>query len=264
VTALMTAFYMFRLVFLTFFGNSRFDPHVEHHIHEAPPTMSIPLWILAGLSCLGGFVGVPAVLGEWLGIPNFFERFLEPVFKPLTHLPAAQHSGALEVTLMLLSVGVAAAGIWLAYQFYLKKPEIPQRLARDFRGLYNLVYNKYYIDEVYDAVFVEGTVKGIPSPVGCKRMGREFARFDLKVIDGLGVDGSAWLTRFTSQLSIWWDTWIVDGSVNLLAAVVWTLNLPTRALQTGLVQRYALWMATGIVLLLLYYVQRYWHLFPAW
>jgi len=138
----------------------------------------------------------------------------------------------------------------VAYLFYMKRPEIPGRLVERFSGFYQLVYHKYFVDEVYSAVFVEGPVMG-------KAMGSTLAEFDLKVIDGIGVDGSAWLTRFTSRLSIWWDTWIVDGAVNLAAWMVWALNWPARALQTGLVQRYALWMATGVVLLLFYYVQRY-------
>ncbi|MFQ5695105.1 MAG: hypothetical protein ACE5HB_03875, partial [Terriglobia bacterium] len=90
-----------------------------------------------------------------------------------------------------------------------------------------LVYNKYYVDELCDKVFVEGPVLG-------KGMGTALARFDLGVIDGVGVDGSAWLTRLTSRLSIWWDDWIVDGGINLLARIVWTLNWPARAIQTGL------------------------------
>ena len=242
VTALMTAFYMLRLVILTFFGQSRRSPEVEHHLHEAPRSMTVPLILLAGLSIVGGLVGIPAVLGGG----NWFEHFLEPVFGHA----AATPSHALEFLLMVLSVVVGLLGILVAYVFYLKRPEIPGQLARRFSGLHRLVYNKYYVDEVYSKVFVEGPVLG-------KAMGDTFGRFDLKVIDGIGVDGSAWLTRFTSQLSIWWDTWIVDGAVNLVGWTVWILNWPARALQTGMVQRYALWMAAGVALLLFYYVQRY-------
>jgi len=253
LTAVMTAFYMFRLVFLTFFGESRVEPEVAHHIHEAPRSMTIPLILLAVLSVIGGWVGIPALLGQPVGIPNLVEHFLEPVFVPVAAVSAAEHLHALEFGLMVFSVLVAALGIWIAYQFYLKHPDIPEALARRFSGTYRLVYNKYYVDEIYSSVFVEGPVMG-------KAMGTAFARFDLKVIDGLGVDGSAWLTQFTSRLSIWWDTWIVDGLVNLLATVVWLLNWPARAVQTGLVQRYALWMVAGVALLLVYYLPRYWHL----
>ena len=255
LTAVMTAFYMFRLVFLTFFGNSRMEPEVEHHVHEAPRSMTVPLMILAGLSVVGGWVGIPALLGQPLGIPNAFEHFLEPVFKapPTVTLAAIEHSHLAEGLLMFLSIVLAAFGIWVAYRFYVEKPEIPEGLARNYRGLHTLVYNKYYVDELYDRVFVEGPVLG-------KGMGRALGRFDSSVVDGIGVDGSAWLTRFTSKVSIWWDTWIVDGAVNLLAAIVWTLNLPARSVQSGLVQRYAFWMAGGVALFLLYFVQRNWHL----
>ena len=253
LTALMTAFYMFRLIFMTFFGPSRVAAEVEHHVHEAPRTMSWPLIILAGLSVVGGWVGIPAVLGAPLGITNAFARFLEPVFVSRVGLAVVTHSHALEIALTVLAVAVGAAGIGLAYLFYLKHPDIPEQAAYHLSGLYRLVYNKYYVDEAYSRVFVEGPVFG-------KALGAGLARFDLKVLDGVGVDGSAWLTRFTSRLSIWSDTWIVDGSVNLLGRIVWLLNWPARAVQTGLVQRYALWMAAGVALLLFYYVQRYWDL----
>jgi len=253
VTAVMTAFYMFRLVFLTFFGKSRMEPEVEHHVHEAPRSMTVPLILLAALSVVGGWVGIPALLGEPVGMPNAIEHFLDPVFTPVAEVTAAHHSHAMEFGLMVFSVGLALLGIWVAYRFYLSGSDIADRLAQRFRGLYQLVYNKYYVDEVYDAVFVEGPVMG-------KRLASGLGQFDLKVIDGVGVDGSAWLTRFTSRVSIWWDTWVVDGLVNLVATVVWLLNWPARSVQTGLVQRYALWMAGGVVLFLVYYIQRYWDL----
>ena len=249
LTALLTAFYMFRLVFLTFFGESRVPHDVEHHVHEAPRSMTVPLIILAGLSVVGGWVGIPAALGGG----NWFEHYLEPVFEARVEQAPMHHSQATEYLLMALSAGVAALGIWMAWRFYLKRRDIPARLAERFGGIYRLVYNKYYVDELYDRVFVEGPVLG-------KEMGRAFSRFDSRVIDGIGVDGSAWLTRFTSKVSMWWDTWIVDGAVNLVAAIVWTLNLPARAVQSGQVQRYAFWMAGGVVVLLLYFVQRNWHI----
>ncbi|MFQ5662322.1 MAG: NADH-quinone oxidoreductase subunit L [Terriglobia bacterium] len=251
LTAFLTAFYIFRLVSLTFFGPSRLPREIEPHVHEAPRSMTVPLVILAGLSLVGGWVGIPAALGGG----NWFEEFLSPVFAPRADLAAVEYSHALELGLMALSVSVGAVGIWVAYQFYLRHPDIPEQLARRFAGLYRVVYNKYYVDEAYSAVFVDGPVMG-------KALGDTLARFDLNVIDGVGVDGSAGLTRFTSRASIWWDTWIVDGLVNLVARVVWWFNLPVRALQTGFVQGYAFWMATGVVLLLLYYVRRYWPLVP--
>ncbi len=249
VTALMTAFYMFRLVFLTFFGKSRVPHEVEHHIHEAPRPMTVPLMVLALGSIVGGWVGWPAALGGG----NWFEHFLHPVFASRVEAEAVEHSHGLELGLMVVSLAVAGAGIWLAYQLYLKRTELPDLIAARLGALYRLVYNKYYVDEIYSKVFVDGPVFG-------KGMGTAFAVFDARVIDGVGVDGSAWLTRVVSRISIWWDTWIVDGTVNLLGWTVWVMNLPARAVQTGSVQRYALWMAAGIVLLLSYYVERYWSL----
>ena len=249
ITALMTAFYMFRLVLLTFFGKSRVAHEVEHHVHEAPRSMTVPLMVLALGSVIAGWVGWPAALGGG----NWFEHFLHPVFASRVEAEAVEHPHALELGLMVVSLAVAGAGIWLAYQFYLKRTELPDLVASKLGAIYQLVYNKYYVDEIYSKVFVEGPILG-------KGMGTAFAVFDQKVIDGMGVDGSAWTTRVVSRVSIWGDTWIVDGAVNLLGWTVWVLNLPARAVQTGLVQRYALWMAAGIVLLLFYYVERYWSL----
>jgi NADH-quinone oxidoreductase subunit L len=151
---------------------------------------------------------------------------------------------------MVVSVAAGALGIWVAYQFYLKHRELPDELAFRLPRLHKLLFNKYYVDEIYSAVFVEGPVLG-------KAMGNTFARFDLKVIDGIGVDGTGWFTRFTSRLSIWWDTWIVDGTVRALGFTVWALSWPVRMAQTGLVQGYLLMMATGVVAFLLYYAVRY-------
>jgi NADH-quinone oxidoreductase subunit L len=245
LTALLTAFYMFRLVGKTFFGASRVPHEVAHHIHEAPRSMTVPLIVLAVLSVVGGWIGLPTVWGG-----SRFEHFLAPVFRPPVELAVLEHSHQLEYVLMVGSVLVGVFGIWLAVQFYLKHGEIPEQVAVRFPRLYRLVYNKYYVDEAYSAIFVEGPVLG-------KAMGTGLARFDLRVIDGYGVDGTGWFTRMLSRLSIWWDTWIVDGAVNLLAWMVWVLNWPARVLQTGQVQGYALLMASGVVVFFLYYVARY-------
>src|SRR6202011_5791566 len=115
-----------------------------------------------------------------------------------------------EYLLMLLSVAIAAAGIWLAYKWYVKQPEVPEKIAANFSGLYRVLYNKYYVDQIYDALFVN-RVKDLALTLGA---------FDTGVINGLGVDGAGWLTRITSRLSMIWDSWIVDGLVNLAARVV--------------------------------------------
>jgi len=153
--------------------------------------------------------------------------------------------GSTEYLLMLLSVAIAGGGIWLAYKWYVKQPEVPGKIASNFGGLYRLLYNKYYVDQLYDAMFVN-RVKDLALTLGA---------FDNGVINGLGVDGTGWLTRFTSRVSILWDTWIVDGLVNLAARVVWVLSYPVRMLQTGRVSRYALFMLLGVLIFLGYYLR---------
>jgi len=238
VTAGLTAFYMFRLVNLTFFGKSRVEHDVEHHIHESPSSMTVPLMILAALSIVGG----------WIGIPHFslFEHWLEPVVAPVRGAAeAAQMPGmTVELGLMVLSVLVAAGGIWLAYHIYLEREGLADQIAARWKGLHELLYHKYYMDEVYDSLFVNRT----------EDLATALGDFDRGVVDGLGVDGSAAATRFTSRVSMWWDKWIVDGLVNLSGAMVRFASYPVRMLQTGLVQSYALVILFGVLLLLVVYL----------
>ena len=243
VTAGMTAFYMFRLMNMTFFGKSRVDHEVEHHIHESPSSMTVPLIILAVLSVIGGWVGIPHALGGG----NQFERWLEPVTSRVggaAEAAAEAHASGTEYGLMILSVLVAAGGIWLAWVIYLKREGLADRLATQWKGLHELLFHKYYMDEVYDALFVNRTTD-LATALGV---------FDRNVVDGLGVDGSATLTRFTSRISIWWDKWIVDGLVNLAGSVVGFASYPVRLLQTGLVQSYALVILFGVLILLVAYL----------
>jgi NADH-quinone oxidoreductase subunit L len=244
ITAFMTAFYMFRLFYMTFKGQSRVEEHAAHHIHEAPWTMLYVLVALAALSVVGGWIGVPAALGG----SNHFEHFLAPVVAQVgvqAGPPAASaHHDPMEYALMVVSVGIALAGIWLARWMYTQRTEMPETLAQRFPRLYQLVYRKYYVDELYDALFVNRS-KDLASSLGA---------FDRTVIDGFGVDGSAWLTRFSSRVSIWWDTWIVDGLVNLSARIVWLFSFPARLIQTGLVQSYALLIVLGVLLSFGYFV----------
>jgi NADH-quinone oxidoreductase subunit L len=246
ITAGMTAFYMFRLVNMTFFGPSRVDHEVEHHIHESPSSMTVPLMILAGLSIIGGWVGWP----ESLGGSDRFSKFLEPVMAK--HVEeggeaAAAHtasSGSMEYLLMLLSVLIACGGIWLAYRWYIQRPEVPGKIAAASPFLYKLLYNKYYVDQLYDAMFVN-RMKDLALTLGS---------FDVNFINGLGVDGSGWITRVASSISGLWDSWIVDGLVNLAARIVWLFSWPVRMLQTGRVARYALFMLFGLLIFLGYYL----------
>jgi NADH-quinone oxidoreductase subunit L len=246
ITAGMTAFYMFRLVNMTFFGESRVDHEVEHHIHESPSSMTVPLMILAVLSVVGGWVGWP----ESLGGSDRFSKFLEPVMAKHAEEGAeaaatqAASGASVEYLLMLASVLIACGGIWLAYRWYIQRPEVPDKIAAASPFLYRLIYNKYYVDQLYDAMFVN-RIKDLALTLGS---------FDVNIINGLGVDGSGWVTRITSSISGIWDSWIVDGLVNLAARIVWLFSWPVRMLQTGRVARYALFMLAGVLIFLGYYL----------
>ena len=247
IAAGFTAFYMMRLCAMTFFGKSRVDHEVEHHIHESPKSMTVPLMILALLSVIGGWIGIPASLGGG----NQFEHFLDPVIAKAAHgaeaaheAGAAAHHDPTEYVLMGASVAIALAGIGLAYFIYLKRDGLADQIAAKSGPLYNLLYRKYYMDEIYDALFVNRT----------KDLGSVLGAFDRGIIDGLGVNGAAWFTRATSVISMWWDTWIVDGTVRLTGALVRVASYPVRMFQTGLVQGYALFILLGVILLLGYAV----------
>ena len=176
--AVLTAFYMFRLIYLAFYGESRFEPERGAHVHESPPAMTVPLVVLAVLSVAGGFVGLPVFFGERA---DRFGRFLAPVLSP----PAHHLSLATEAVLVLAATAAALFGILAAFVFYRRDPEIPPRLAYRFPGLYRLLLNKYRVDETYDALLVRPLVRGAAAV---------HAGFDLKVVDG-ALDGSAAAVR---------------------------------------------------------------------
>jgi NADH-quinone oxidoreductase subunit L len=212
VGAGLTAFYMFRLVSLTFDGKSRFDEH-QVHPHEAPKTMTIPLIVLAVLSVIGGFIGIPASLGGG----NRFEHFLEPVFERANSkmtLPYHENS-SVEYVLMVISVAIAATGIILARRIYLEKKEIAERTSTRFSGLYKILLNKYYVDELYETAIVTPTVKGSDKLL--------WRGFDVGVIDGL-INFTAKATDFASQL--------------------------LKRVQTGVVQSYAIVFVAGILFII--------------
>ncbi len=239
VGAGMTAFYMFRLLFLTFHGQERMDEHTKHHIHESPGNVVYPLAVLAGLSVTGGWVGMPA----WTGVTNRFEHFLEPVLLlPATQEAATTHTASQELLFTGLSVLIAGLGIYLAYRFYIVNPGAADRVTGKIKGLYTLVYRKYFVDELYDALFVNRT----------KDLGRACFFVDSKFVDG-AVNGTAATTRGTATLSRLFDTYVVDGLVNFVGWINMVLNRAVTALQTGLVQRYALGAVVGIVLFILIY-----------
>ncbi|MEJ5370153.1 MAG: NADH-quinone oxidoreductase subunit L [Bryobacteraceae bacterium] len=243
-TAAMTAFYMWRLMFLTFYGEGRMDEHTRHHIHESPRSMTVPLMVLAAGSVVAGWIGMPKVFGE-SGFQQAFEHWLAPVFEAAARAmhgghEAAHHDAAMEWALMGLSIGAALGGILIARHVYLKLKEHERPTGG---ALYPVLYNKWYVDEAYNALFVEGLAKG---------GGGALARFDAAVVDG-GVNGTAWMTRLVSRISIWYDTWIVDGLVNLGAFTVRALSFPVRFLQTGFIHSYALMFLAGVLAIFGYY-----------
>jgi NADH-quinone oxidoreductase subunit L len=151
LTSLFTVFYMFRLLFLAFFGTTRASSEVMHHIHESPANMTIPLIVLAVLSAVGGFMGVPEALhgSNWIG------EFLSPVFaKSTPHLHAAHLEHATEYALMGTVVGLTIVLIIAAYIIYVSKNTVPVEEGVETGPVHKLVYRKYYIDELYDAVIV--------------------------------------------------------------------------------------------------------------
>lgn len=213
--AFLTAFYSFRLIYMTFYGESRVDHEVMHHVHESPKVMTIPLIILAMFSITIGWIGIPGAL-----IPhaNFFGEFLAPLFPHAEHGAAESHG--LERWLMIFSVAVAAAGIRLAYSMYVKRPFVPERLAERFKSIYNLFLNKYRIDEIYNYIFVEGLVHGLAA-----------------LLHGIG------------------DVKVIDGAVNGIAKLIGGTGERGARLQTGFVQSYLFGMGLGLVVLAgLYYV----------
>ena len=232
ITAGMTAFYMFRLFFGIFHGKCNASEEVKHHIHESPPVMTVPLAILAALSLIGGYVGIPHILGG----ANHIHEFLAPVFGPaaqhastgghfsfISAAWAAAESGAhesssLELALMVLSVAIALVGITVAYVFYLRSPDLPRRFTAKFAGFYNWVHNKYFVDELYEFLFVRGILKA--------------GAFLLRVVD----------------LSL------IEGLVNGSAKVLQQSGAKLRRLETGFVQQYAIGIIAGAIIVAGYFI----------
>jgi NADH-quinone oxidoreductase subunit L len=257
VTAAMTAFYMFRLYHMTFGGSFRGTEQQARHLHESPAAMLLPLQVLALGSIVVGLFGVPHVLGQFVGIRNGIEHFLEPAFEganralQATLLAHAAHGTELELGLMALSVAIAGAGILLAERVFRQDAaKADARLAASLAGPHRVLLNKYYVDELYGALVVRGLALG---------GGETLHRMDRFVVDGgdgevrpgLGVNGLAWGCRdIVARLSNFWDRWVVDGAVNLLAFLLDNFSYLFRALQNGLVQHYAWAMVMGVLLLI--------------
>jgi NADH-quinone oxidoreductase subunit L len=228
IAALLTSFYMFRLIYLTFYGPSRMDHHTEQHVHESPTVMVGPLMALGVLSILGGFLGFPPEHG-WL------HQFLAPVAGMGEEQEA---STGLVLTLMMIATGIALLGWGLAHYFYSVNVSVPDRLSSQFQAAYRTLLNKYYVDELYDLIWVEPT----------KQLGFLLDWFDRTVIDGL-VRAVSRLADLAAAGSTWVEKYVIYGGLNVigygnhLAARQW------RQLQSGMVHHYAAIIVAGLFLL---------------
>jgi NADH-quinone oxidoreductase subunit L len=265
LTALMTAFYMFRLIYLTFSGRPRMSHEVEHHIHESPASMTMPLVLLAVCSLFAGFLGWPRSLGG----SDRFANFLDPVFArgearvlmeegKAGQLAAGEkeeeHTSSTEYLLMFLSVAAAGAGYLLASRAYKNADKgYTEPIANISAPVYNTLLNKYYVDDGYDYVFT-GRRKVGDVRLGVLGAGEASSWFDTHIIDG-AVNATGSVTRGTATFSSWWDKWIIDGiGVNGPAILARMLSYPARLFEWGLVQWYALVMTAGLVGFAFYYV----------
>jgi NADH-quinone oxidoreductase subunit L len=225
----LTAFYMFRLYFLAFRGTSRLTHEAEHHLHESPPSMIVPLAILAVLSLIGGWVGLPFQKGG-----NLLERWLAPVFEAepvgallgapgahaATHATAQVLSPFAEWVLVAVSgAGVSVLGIFFAYRAYVADPTLATRLRERWAGVHRALLNKYWVDELYDRIAV--------TPI------------------------------YLASVRLWrfWDEKIVDGAVNGVAYLFEGVSAMLRLLQTGFVGTYALFIAVGAAALILHFLR---------
>jgi NADH-quinone oxidoreductase subunit L len=262
-TALMTAFYMGRLIFLTFFGKPRMSHEVEHHIHESPKSMTVPLVILAIGSVVAGWLGIPQSLGG----SNPFENFLRPVFAKEAPVMAAEepgqlaagkgeeeHTDPMEYGLMTLSILIAIAGLGWAYRTYAHaSKDYCEPIRESAAPLYTVLYNKWFVDQGYDYVFT-GRRKVGDVRLGAMGAGEAASWFDVNVIDH-AVNDVGWVTRATATVSTWWDKWIIDGlGVNGPAIFARVMSYLARLFEWGLVQWYALVMVAGLIGFAVYYV----------
>ena len=230
------------------------DGETAHHLHESPRVMTVPLMLLAVLSVVGGWVGIPKSLTFGADL-NAFEHFLSPVFEGGggAGVEAAgagvAHAGeapALEIGLMVLALLVVGLAIFLAHRFYRKRPEIPERLAGSFPVLGNLLANKYYVDELYDTIVIR------PYVASCRGM----HAFDVRLVDG-AVNGVRHVTVALSHVSRFFDQYVVDGLVNASAYLTRGLSVALRRLQNGMVQAYLTLFVFGIFTFVSLYL--FWH-----
>ncbi|MDP1802095.1 MAG: proton-conducting transporter membrane subunit, partial [Bacteroidota bacterium] len=208
LTSMLTVFYMFRLLFLTFYGKFRGTHEQEHHLHESPASMTFPLIVLAILSVVGGLLGLP----EFWHMPNWMSNNLDTVI--LRKNPSTMPHDT-EWMLMGIAVLAAIATIYFAYIVYMQKRTLPLKENDKMPGFQKLVYNKYYIDEIYNAVIT-------------------------KPLDVLSV-----------AFHKFFDIQIIDGIVNGVGSAVKGIGSGVRLLQTGNIGFYVISMVIGIVFIVL-------------
>ncbi|MGE5796973.1 MAG: NADH-quinone oxidoreductase subunit L [Ignavibacteria bacterium] len=263
LVAMMTAFYMFRLIILTFHGQPKNKEKYEH-AKESSFAMAMPLVFLSALSIFIWYTPNPFnadqgwFLSKWIKVPEIsvpedsrysfmktpeanveagkVEVYKQEVIYSDTYTEAVHHA---HTPAMLLSLFVALSGIFTAFLLYQWKKINPDKISSAIKPLYKLSYNKWYFDEIYDKVFVAGTLA----------FSRFLAWFDLKVIDGI-VDGSAAVTKLFSKGSGLFDTYVVDGFVNLSAYLSGVIGIGFRKLQTGKIQTYIVLVIFSLVILL--------------
>jgi NADH-quinone oxidoreductase subunit L len=223
LTAFMTAFYMFRLIFLTFFGAAR-NPGV--HAHESPALMTVPLWCLATGSVLIGIPGSP-----------FMHHWFQTFIAQMAHYPEYDPSAFV----MACSIAVAVLGIALAGIMYLRQKHWAAAVAKTFPSFYRLSFNKFYFDEFYFAYVVKPF----------QSLGRALFRFDETVIDGT-VNNAGRATLFVSAVKQWIDTYIVDGAVNFMGTAVYFFNSIVKRIQTGILQNYLLIVFVSVLAFLFF------------
>jgi NADH-quinone oxidoreductase subunit L len=211
LTALLTSFYMFRLIFLTFRGKPRYDEQ-KVHVHESPNSMLVPLVILAVLSIVGGWFAAPAMLGTG---PDYFAKFLQPVFVGIQTAGTELEAHSLELTLASVAVGTALVGLFVAFWLYLKQPGKADALAKSMKGVYTILLNKYYVDELYAAAVVKPLL---------------------------------WISTNVLWKTV--DVAGIDGAVNGIAESTTAIGNEVRHTQSGNTRSYAVWVVIGALVVI--------------
>lgn len=251
--AFLTAFYMSRLVIITFFGKPR-DQHKYDHAHENPKLMTVPLMVLATLSIFVWFSFNPfdsssgAFLGEWVKTPtqaftegsyDYSQTGMQTVHEELSPQVFEEEMHHAHYPAMFLSLGLTGIAVFLAFMIYYREKISADDLERRFKGIHTFSLNKWYIDELYNSTAIKGTMV----------LSRMLFWFDKYIIDGI-VNGSAYVTRFVSYLSKLFDTFVVDGLVNFSAFITGFFGASLRRVQTGKVQTYIVYVVFSIIIIL--------------